>query len=153
MEVQTFEEMQSEFIDRIHTAVYCNMATVDLKGRPRSRIIHPIWDGAIGWVISWPKSHKAVHLEHNPYVSLAYIFDKNKPVYIDALAEWIDDDGEKQRIWTLHQTNLPPLGFDPRPHYGTVHHPYYGLLRFTPWRIELGALNGEPIIWRQREDL
>jgi hypothetical protein len=64
------------------------------------------------------------------------------------MAEWIDDEA-KERIWVLHQNDL--LGFDPQPHYGTIHHPYFGLLRFTPWRIELGALNGEPIIWRHRE--
>jgi general stress protein 26 len=150
MEVLSFADMQSEFMERIQSAVYCSMATVDLKGRPRSRILHPIWDGPSGWVISWPESHKARHLEHNPYVSLAYIQDIKKPVYIDALAEWIDDDGEKQRIWNLHQMTPSPLGFDPQPHYGTIHHPYFGLLRFTPWRIELGALNGEPIIWRHR---
>jgi general stress protein 26 len=151
MEVLTFVEIQSEFMERIQSAVYCSMATIDRKGRPRSRIIHPIWDGSIGWVISWPKSHKAKHLENNPYVSLAYIHDIKKPVYIDALAEWVDDEVEKQRIWTLHQMTPPPLGFDPQPHYGSAKHPYYGLLRFTPWRIELGSLNNEPIIWRDKE--
>jgi general stress protein 26 len=151
MEVSTFVDMQPEFMDRVQKAVYCNMATIDCKGRPRSRIMHPIWDGSIGWVISWPESHKAKHLVHNPYVSLAYIHDKNKPVYVDAVAEWIDNVTEKHRIWELHKTTTPPLGFDPQPHYGTINHQYYGLLRFTPWRIELGDLQAEPIIWRHRE--
>jgi len=140
--------MQPEFIARVQKAIYCSMATIDRKGRPRSRIMHPIWDGPIGWVISWPESHNAKHLAGNPYVSLAYIHDKNKPVYVDAAAEWIDDVAEKHRIWKLHQTTPPPLGFDPQPHYGTINHQYYGLLRLTPWRIELGDLSGKPIIWR-----
>ena len=148
MEVSTFAEIQPEFIARIQKAVYCSMATVDRKGRPRSRILHPIWDGPIGWVISWPGSHKAKHLEHNPYVSLAYIADKEKPVYVDATAAWVHDLEEKQRIWELHQATPPPLGFDPQPHYGDIHHMYYGLLRFTPWRIELGDLQGKPVVWR-----
>ena len=96
MEVTTFADMEAEFLERIQKAVYCSMATIDRKGRPRSRIIHPVWDGPIGWVISWPESHKAKHLKHNPYVSLAYIPDKNKPVYVDAVAEWID--GARFRI-------------------------------------------------------
>lgn len=149
MEVSAFTDLQAEFIERIQKAVYCSMATVDRRGRPRSRMIHPIWDGSTGWVITWPESHKAKHLRNNPYVSLAYIFDRDKPVYVDAIAEWVDDEGEKLRIWELHQTTPPPLGFDPQPHYGSIHHRYYGLLRFTPWRIELGNLWKEPIIWRQ----
>jgi hypothetical protein len=106
MEVILFAEIQSEFMERIQNAIYCSMATVDFKGRPRSRIMHPIWDGPIGWVISRRGSHKATP---------------------------------------------PPLGFDPQPHYGTIHHPYFGLLRLTPWRIELGDLQSEPIIWRDQK--
>ena len=148
MEALQFEDIQAEFMRRVGRAVYCNMATIDRKNRPRSRVMHPIWDGPIGWAISWPESHKTKHLQANPYVSLAYIQEHETPVYVDCLAEWIDDVGEKERIWELHQTIPPPLGFDPQPHYGTIHHKYYGLLRFTPWRIELGKLRGEPIVWR-----
>lgn len=150
MEVSKFEEIQQEFIRRVSAAVYCSVATIDRKNRPRSRMMHPVWDGPIGWVISWPQSHKAKHLRRNPYVSLAYIHDRDRPVYVDCRAEWIDDAGEKERIWELHKSIPPPLGFDPGPPYGTINHPYYGLLKFTPWRIELGNLNGEAIIWRLR---
>lgn len=148
MEVASFAEMQGEFLRRVASAVYCSMATVDRKNRPRSRMLHPIWEGAIGWAISWPQSHKAKHLAHNPHVSLAYIQDRDRPVYVDCVAEWIVDLIEQQRVWDLHAATPPPLGFDPQPHYGDIHHVYFGLLRFTPWRIELGNLQGEPIIWR-----
>ena len=157
MEVARFEELQSEFMARVSRAVYCAMATVDRQDRPRSRIMHPIWDGPtnramngpIGWAISWPESHKAKHLARNPAVSLAYIADRDKPVYVDGVAEWIDTAGEKQRIWNLYKATPPPLGFDPQPYYGSIDHMYFGLLKITPRRIELGNLNGEPVIWRQ----
>ena len=148
MNVDRFEELQAEFTERVTQAVYCTMATVDRRNRPRSRIMHPIWDGSIGWMISWPASHKAKHLARNPWVSLSYIANKEKPVYVDGLAEWIDSAEEKRRIWDLHRATEPPLGFDPEPHYGSIDHPYYGLLRVTSWRIELGNLNGEPVVWR-----
>lgn len=149
MEVLTFSEIETEFLARIQSAVYCSMVTVDRQSRPRSRIIHPIWDGSVGWLISWPGSHKAKHLSRNPYVSLAYIQDSQKPVYVDAYAEWVNDPNEKQRVWNLHQTTAPPMGFDPGPHYGNIHHRYFGLLKLTPWRIELAHLNQESLIWRQ----
>lgn len=149
MDVAQFEEMEAEFMARVSQTVYCTMATIDRQNRPRLRVMHPIWEGPIGWVISWPQSHKAKHLARNPAVSLAYIPVKEKPVYVDGVAEWVDTNIEKQRIWDLHRTTPPPLGFDPEPHYGSIAHPYYGLLRITPWRIELGNLYGEPLIWRR----
>ena len=148
MDVAQFEDIQIEFMQRIQQAVYCNVATVDLKGRPRSRVMHVIWDGPIGWIITWPGSHKAKHLANNSYVSLAYVNNPKKPVYVECTAEWVDDISEQRRIWELHRTTPPPLGFDPAPHYGTIAHQYFGLLRFTPWRIELAELGSESLIWR-----
>ncbi len=149
MDVARFEDLQAAFLERIQHAVYCNVATIDHHQRPRSRVMHPIWDGAIGWVISWPQSHKAKHLAQNPAVSLAYLHNPLKPVYVDGTATWIDDATEQRRIWELHKTTPPPLGFDPEPHYGSIEHPYFGLLRVLPWRIELGDLYGESRIWRR----
>ena len=116
MDVARFEDIQTAFMELVRAAVYCNVATVDRKNRPRSRVMHPIWDGPIGWVISWPQSHKAKHLSNNPAVSLAYIHDPLKPVYVDCIAAWAGDVMEKRRVWDLHKTVPPPLGFDPEPH-------------------------------------
>jgi general stress protein 26 len=149
MDVLRFEDIQTEFLERISRVVYCTMATVDRRNRPRSRLMHPIWEGPIGWAISWPASHKAKHLAHNSAVSLAYMPEPAQPVYVDGMAEWVGAVEEKLRIWDLHATTPPPIGFDPQPHYGSIENPYYGLLRITPWRIELGELGGEPKIWRR----
>ena len=40
MEVTQFEDIQAEFMARAQQAIYCNVATVDRKGRPRSRVLH-----------------------------------------------------------------------------------------------------------------
>lgn len=148
MDIVHFEEIQAEFLARVSQAVYCTMATVDRQNRPRLRVMHPIWEGTTGWIISWPQSYKAKHLARNPSIALAYMVDKATPVYVDGIAEWIDVVEEKQRIWDLHATTPAPLGFDPQPHYGSIDHPYYGILRITPWRIELANLYGEPMVWR-----
>lgn len=51
MEITHFEDIQAEFMARAQQAVYCNVVTVDRKGRPRSRVMHLIWEGPVGWVI------------------------------------------------------------------------------------------------------
>ena len=152
MQTSNFVDIQEEFMARVSAAVYCIVATVDRQNRPRTRIMHPIWHGPTGWVISWPESHKANHLAHNPHVSLAYWHEKEKPVYVEAVAEWIDGRSIKQQVWELHQTIPPPLGFDPEPHYGTIDHHFYGVLKFTPWRIEVANLWGESLIWRKSKE-
>lgn len=148
MEVPRYEDIQAEFMARAQKAVYCNVATVDPKGRPRSRVMHLVWDGPTGWVITWPESHKSKHLANNPHVSIAYISEPLKPVYVECTAEWVTGRQEKLRIWELHKTLPPPMGFDPTPHYGSIEHRYFGLLRFTPWRVELAELWKESLIWR-----
>ena len=148
MEVPQFEEIQNEFMARAQQAIYCNVATVDLKGCPRSRVMHVVWDGPIGWVITSPSSLKRQHIANNPSVSLAYIANPMKPVYADCTAVWIQDATEQLRVWELHKAIPPPLGFDPALGYDSINDRNFGLLQFTPWRIELAELKAESLIWR-----
>jgi hypothetical protein len=137
LKITDFSTIETEFIRRVHTMVWCSVATIDQKGRPRSRILHPIWEGSTGWIGTHRNSHKSHHLEGNPHVSLAYIADVMKPVYVDCVTQWIDDLGEKQRIWALFKNTPPPLGYDPAHDYISPDHENFGLLKLTPWRIDL----------------
>jgi general stress protein 26 len=137
MRVLSYSEIEQEFIARVHTMVWCNMATMDTRDRVRSRIIHPVWEGGTGWATAFADSLKGKHIARNSYVSLAYISDVTQPVYVDCKAHWERDQSEKQRIWTLFSTFEPPLGFDPASIFQSVDDPRFGLLKFIPWRIEL----------------
>jgi hypothetical protein len=155
MEVQNFSEIEAEFIKRVHTMVWCNVATVDSKGRPRSRILHPIWEGSTGWIGTHPDSHKAGHLAKNPHVSLAYITELFKPVYVDCTAEWIHDLDQKKRIWDLFRNTPPPLGYDPAQDFISYDSERFGLLKLTPWRIDLVSFPAESfekgtLVWKSR---
>lgn len=137
MRVADFAEIEAEFIQRVHSMVWCSAATIDSQQRPRSRILHPIWEGSTGWIGTHRNSHKSRHLARNPYMSLAYIEDKMKPVYVDCIAEWVDDLAEKRRIWDLFKNAPPPLGYDPAHDFIRPGHENFGLLKLTPWRIDL----------------
>jgi hypothetical protein len=156
LEVLDFSEIEEEFIRRVHTMVLCNVATVDLQQRPRSRILHPIWKGSTGWIATHRNSFKSQHLAHNPYVSLAYTAEVMKPVYADCIGEWVDDLDQKRRIWELFKNAPPPLGFDPAPDFISPDHENFGLLKLTPWRIALVNFPAESHdagqrIWHRRE--
>lgn len=141
MEVNSFSEIEDEFMARVRRIAWCTVATVDRAGRPRTRILHPIWEGSTGWIATGPESHKAKHLAKNPYVSLSYWDPKHEQVYVDAKAEWVSDAATKRRIWDLYKNTPPPLGYDPAIIWkGGVEDPGYGLLKITPWRVELFGL-------------
>jgi hypothetical protein len=151
MRVNTFTEIEAEFIERAHRMVWCNVATVDASGRPRSRVVHTIWEGATGWAITRARSPKLSHLRGNPHVSLAYVSDLVYPVYADCMAGWEDDPAVKQHVWDLFSAAPPPLGFDPATMFGSATGTEFGVLRLAPYRISLENASGKGerrIVWR-----
>jgi uncharacterized pyridoxamine 5'-phosphate oxidase family protein len=137
MEVASFADIEDEFLRRVHRMVWCNAATVDAKGRPRSRLLHPLWEGQTGWITTHRTSFKHKHLARNPYMSLAYITEIMSPVYVDVTAVWEEDQNEKLRVWDLFKTTPEPLGFDPAQDFIRYDHENFGLLKLTPWRVAL----------------
>jgi len=131
--IATFAEIEEEFLQRIGSMVYCRAATIDSQQRPRSRVLHPIWEGQTGWVTTGPTTAKAKQLANHPFLSLAFIADPFKPVYVECEARWQDDAVTRQRIWLLYQSR----GVDLSVSWGQVENPVYAVLRLEPWRIEL----------------
>ncbi len=154
MDVASFAEIEEEFNARVSRIVWCTVATVDRQGRPRTRILHPIWEGWTGWIATGRHSLKEKHLAANPYLSVSYWDQEHQQVYVDAKAEWQDDQAEKLRIWNLYKGTPPPYGYDPAIIWQAgPDDPEYGLLKLEPWRIELYALKdlitgAEPKIWK-----
>lgn len=147
-----FSEIELALHERIVQMIWCNMSTMDTHNRLRSRIVQPIWDGAICWIASHRHGLKAKHIAHNPFVSLAYIGDNVRPVYIDGTAAWADDLVTKQHVWNLARTAPEPLTYDLAPLYRSADNPNFGVLKLTPWRIELGDMMGAGQVWRARKD-
>lgn len=137
--VSTFAEIEEEFLQRVRSMVYCSAATIDLHQRPRSRVLHPIWEDRTGWVTTGPKTAKAAQLAANSFISLAFIADPFKPVYVECRATWQDDPETRQRIWDLYKTSDVDLAVS----WGHVQSPTYAVMRLDPWRIELYDLHDQ----------
>lgn len=162
MDVGSFDDMADEFKARTTKIVWCSVATVDRQGRPRTRVLHPIWEGSTGYIATGRNSFKAKHLAKSAHVSLMY-WDPDlehglagaSVVYVDARTEWLDDPADKRRIWDLFKNTPPLVGYDPAivpdwkdgPESAT-----FGVLKLTPWRIELTGLLVSPekpaLVWR-----
>ncbi len=145
------------FVEIAHRIVWATVATVDRRGRPRSRVLHPFWEagtaGITGWVFTRPTPLKVAHLAAAPHVSCSYW---DRAGYEVAVAECdaalVGDAAVRRRVWDLFAAAPAPLGYDPR--ILGVDDPLderITVLRMDPWRLSTsGALPGTPRrTWRR----
>jgi general stress protein 26 len=133
--------VQKEFLDRAHRIVWCTVATVGPDNRPRTRILHPVWelyDELTGWIVTRATPVKVRHLTHSPYVSCSYWEPGHEVAVADCEAEWVTDASTRQRVWELYRDAPAPLGYDfwsVFPDGPSGESP--SLLRLTPYRLRL----------------
>ena len=152
MHTYNFGEIAPAFFERVNAMVWCSAATVDAKGRPRARVLHPIWEGSTAWISADPASPKGRDLEGTPYMSLAYVSDPFNPAYAECNAEWITNTAIRRHVWELLRKTPPPVGFDPEPIYSPIDvreagRPYFGVLKLTPYRITLSGYPDPAVVW------
>lgn len=151
MHLLSFDEIMPAFVERAHQMVWCDMATVDAKQRPRTRIIHPLWRDGVGYATSLRTGPKANDIDRNPAVSLAYVSNPSAPAYAECWADWVDDRAARIEIWEWMKSIPEPLGYDTETMFGSYDFPDLTIMRFRPWQIRL-AEAGKPDalrVWRQ----
>jgi hypothetical protein len=148
------------FVEMAHRIVWCSAATVDGPGRPRSRILHPIWewDGTtlVGWIATSPTAVKRAHLEHSPFVSLQYWSPTHDNCTAECAAEWCHDLETRRRVWDLFANGREPVGYDPSivPPWTSPDVDAFTALRLDPWRLRVfpGSVllgqGGDVLTWR-----
>lgn len=155
---EPFSALADEFLELTREIVWCTVTTVDAKGRPRSRVLHPIWeviDGRpVGWIVTGKTPVKAGHLKANPHVACSYWGPSQNVVYADCVASWSEDAASKQHVWDLFMNTPPPIGYDLRG-FGAEgpNTPAFTPLRLDPWRVQVLRFKGwteglTPRIWR-----
>jgi hypothetical protein len=149
--------VESAFIEVAHRIVWCTLATVDRRGRPRSRLVHPIWerteDGLVGWLTSRPTPLRTAHLATTPFVSCSYWDPAHDIAVAECDATWATDPGTKRHAWEVFRAAEPPAGYDPATIWPKgPEDPDAGVIRLDPWRLKVAdaatlAAGGEAQIW------
>ncbi|MCC3776524.1 pyridoxamine 5'-phosphate oxidase family protein [Streptomyces sp. UNOB3_S3] len=141
--VATFSEIEDKFFEYIRDIVYCTMITVDRKGRPRARVLLPIWevvDGRpVGWLAAYKTPVKAAHLANNPHTTYSYWNPRQNAVFIDSVSTWATDQETRAYAWDLYRKGSPAgVGYNPRNFWreGPTD-PKYHVLRIDPWRVQV----------------
>ena len=151
------------FIEMAHRIVWCSVATVDRNGRPRSRILHPIWqwDGRslVGWIATSPTPVKRANLAHSPYASLNYWTANHDTCTAECQATWALDDETRTMVWNLFLNGPEPVGYDPAliPAWTSPTASTFAALRLEPWRLRvfpgsvLMGQGGAVLNWRAHQ--
>ncbi len=149
------------FVEMAHRIVWCTAATVDAKGRPRSRILHPIWrwDGERleGWVATEATPIKRSHLDASPHISLNYWNPAQDTCVAECRASWAFDDETRTMVWELFRNGPEPVGYDPAmiPIWDGPTSERFAALRVDPWRLRVfpGTMlleqRGEVLTWSE----
>jgi hypothetical protein len=154
-------EVAPAFVDMAHRIVWASAATVDTQGRPRQRILHPMWfwDGAQleGWIATGPTPLKRADLARKPNISLNYWASNHDTCTADCRTEWFFDDDTRTRIWDLFKNGPEPVGYDPAivPAWTSPTADSFAALHLDPWRLRVfpGSVllgqGGEVLRWHE----
>jgi general stress protein 26 len=166
MSMSALEDTAPTFQRVAHRIVWATLATVDRRGRPRSRLVHPLWewDGEqlVGWVGSIVTPMKTAHLERTPYASVNYWDPEHDVATAECRAELRLDDASCTELWEKFKREDPPLGYDgaeigvPAWEAGPTS-PAFGALRLDPWRVRVfpaifgrsGGTEGAILTWSE----
>jgi len=154
------------FRDMAHSIVWASAATVDRDGRPRSRVLHPIWewDGTdlVGWIATVPTPVKRAHLGAHPEVSLNYWTPSHDTCSAECAARWHTDDETRRDVWDKFANGPEPVGYDPYVIPMWKDGPtseQFAVLRLDPYRLRVMAGTvmtrgeGEALSWTAPGDV
>jgi hypothetical protein len=136
------------FVEMAHAIVWCTVATTTPSGRPRTRVLHPIWewDGTAltGWIATSPLSPKAADLAVRPVVSLTYWAPTHDTCTAACDTAWETTNPERQAGWDRFLNGPAPVGYDPSiiPQWTDPRAAEFGILRLAPtWlRVQPAAV-------------
>ena len=157
-----FVKTAEAFVAMAHRIVWCTAATVDASGRPRSRVLHPIWEfdgeSLVGWIATGPTPTKLAHLAASPFISCNYWTTDHDTCVAECAATWISDEAGKQSVWDKFVNGPAPVGYDPStiPVWDGPQSAAFAGLRLDPWRVRvmpgsvMMAGTGETLVWQAK---
>lgn len=136
-------EVAPAFVEMAHRIVWASVASTDKDGRPRQRILHPIWQwegGQLtGWIATSPTPIKRAHLAANPYMSVNYWAPNHDTCVADCRATLVFDDETRARVWALFLNGPEPVGYNPAivPAWTSPTAEAFAVIKLEPWHLRV----------------
>jgi hypothetical protein len=159
--MNTLSEIAPAFIEMAHRIVWATAVTVDSQGRPRSRILHPIWqwDGErlTGWIATSPTAIKQAHLTTRPHMSINYWQASHDTCVAECRASLLQDDANRKMVWDLFLNGPKPVGYNPTivAAWTSPTAAAFAVIKLNPWRLRVfpGSVmlgqGGDVLVWQE----
>jgi hypothetical protein len=139
------EDLVADLAEITGRIVWSTVTTTDRRGRPRSRVMHPVWeiapDRVSGLIGSRPTPLKVAHIARSPWLTCGYWSPDHDAAFVDCHAGWAVD---KEHAWERLTAGYDPATIWP----GGPHSSDFGALILTPYRIQIiraaTLASGEP---------
>jgi hypothetical protein len=151
------DDALESFLATAGRIVYATLATVDPRGRPRSRIVHPVWevdDGRlVGWVGTRPSRLKRESLGFSGFASCLYWDPAHDVAIAECAAAWVAPE-RRREAWERLGAAPPPMGYDPASIWPDgPEADGFEAIRLDPWRVQTRSAAamaaGEPYaVWQ-----
>lgn len=131
------------FVEMAHRIVWCTASTVTSSSRPRSRILHPLWewDGATltGWIATGPTTIKRSDLAASPFMSCTYWSPTHDTATAECAVDWRFDIQTRTEVWDKFKSAPSPVGYDPAivPVWTAPSDDSFAVLHLTPLRLRV----------------
>jgi hypothetical protein len=145
------------FLAMAQRIVYATLATVDPRGRARSRIVHPVWEleagRLVGWVGTRPSRLKRQSLEFSAFASCLYWDPAHDVAVAECAAAWVPA-ARRREAWERLAAAPAPMGYDPASIWpGGPDADGFEAIRLDPWRVQTRSAAaiaaGEPYaVWQ-----
>jgi hypothetical protein len=122
-----------------HETVWATVASVDARGRPRSRVVHPVWtddeDGLRGWIGIRPTSLLRRHVQHTGFASVSYWSPSHDVAVAECRARSVDDDAGRLQAWAALASAPEPAGYDPATIWPGPLDDGFAAISLEPWLL------------------
>ena len=146
-------ETAPAFVQMAHRIVWATVATVDRAGRPRSRVLHPIWewDGTtlVGRIATDPAGLKRAHVDRVPSVSVHYWDPTHDTCTAECDARFDDRPEARAALWERFASAPEPVGYDPTiiPGWTSPDAPTFGVLVLELAFVAWAAVQKARLFW------
>jgi hypothetical protein len=141
--MNSLDNIAPAFVEMAHRIVWCTASTVTSDARPRSRLLHPLWDwdGAslTGWIATAPTKIKRADLAANPHMTCTYWHPTHDTATAECAVAWCFDIETRAAVWDKLKSAPAPVGYDPAivPGWTAPTDDRFAVLRLTPQRLRV----------------
>ena len=113
----SLQSIAPAFVTMAHSINTAAVATMDTSGKPRIRMLHPVWewDGTelVDWIATVPTPLKRAHIAAQPHVSVNYWTPSQDTCSADCAVQWVFEDEARIAVWDKIKNTPAPVGYDP----------------------------------------